>query len=149
MVRNAIPLLVVLLVFAGCAGDRPGDARRPAEPTAKPTVGQVVQESTQAGPGGAAPPYITIGESETEEAGVRTAQVIVTAKETSGAELRRIVEDLKAKYRNHVAVSVEIMDGPAGYGRAGTATITNTDEGARRAGFPEGVPNEDGYGWRP
>lgn len=88
---------------------------------------------------------MTIDESETVENGVRTAQVIVTAKRTSRAALRRIVEDLKGEYRNHDAVAVEIMDGPVGYGRAGTATITNTGEGARASGFPEGVPNEDGY----
>lgn len=152
MARYAVLLLLVAVIFAGCAGDPAGEAGRSggAERTDQKTAAQPAKPETTAKPGAASgangsAEYITIGESETVENGVRTAQVIVTAKKTSEAALRRIVEDLKGKYPNHDAVNVEIMDGPAGFGRAGTATITNTDEGARASGFPEGVPNEDGY----
>lgn len=37
------------------------------------------------------------------------------------------------------------MDGEAGFGKAGSAVIMYTDEGARRSGYPEGIPNDQGY----
>lgn len=152
MFRSMALLLALFaaLSFAGCS-EEPSEEARPsgdtrqrtaaeAEPTAAPEPAG--NESTSRED---APEYIVIGESEREEAGVRTAQVIVTAKETSEPELRRIVEDLKSKYRDSDSVSVEIMDGEAGFGKAGSAVIMYTDEGARRSGYPEGVPNDQGY----
>lgn len=152
MSRSGIPLLTLLavLIFAGCS-QQPAQEARPSGDTQQRTASETGQttvpeptknESTSRGD---APEYIVIGESEREEAGVRTAQVIVTAKETSEPELRRIVEDLKSKYGDSDSVSVEIMDGAAGFGRAGSAVIMYTDEGARSSGYPAGVPNEQGY----
>jgi hypothetical protein len=151
MARYVIPFLLMAAIFTGCANEPNGEeARRPDEAERTKRIAETTTErpenpETTAETAGGEPEYITIGESETVEGGVRTAQVIVTAKKTSEPALRRIVEDLKAEYRNFDAVNVEIMDGPAGFGRAGTATIVNTDEGARASGLPEGAPNEDGY----
>ncbi|HET7478244.1 MAG TPA: hypothetical protein VFJ72_01885 [Rubrobacteraceae bacterium] len=156
MARSALPMLFLLaaLLLAGCSGAPKQEARSSAEDTKQRTVAEPTGEQTttsventgseNAG-GSGGPEYIVIGESEREEGGVRTAQVIVTAKKTSKRELRNIVEDLKDKYRNTDAASVEIMDGPAGFGKAGSAVIMNTDEGARHFGYPDGVPNSRGY----
>lgn len=149
---SEIPPLVLLtaLIFAGCSQE-PAQEARPPDDTQQRTAAETGQttvpeptknESTRRGD---SPEYIVIGESEREEAGVRMTQVIVTAKKTSEPELRRIVEDLKSKYRDSDAVSVEIMDGSAGFGRAGSAVIMYTDEGARLSGYPEGIPNDQGY----
>lgn len=164
MARYFIPLLLAAAVFAGCAGEPSGGARdsdgderttraaRPAETTAdRPASPETTARSAAAGSavgsgvGSAGAEYITIGESESVEGGVRSAQVIVTAKRTSEPALRRIVEDLKEKHQDRDLVNVEIMDGPAGFGRAGTATIANTPAGARAAGLPRSVAETDGY----
>ena len=157
MLRSGIPLLslLVALIFTGCSDEPSKEARSSGDTqqrtSAKSAAGKTTapEPAEDAGSKSAgrrnAPEYIVIGESEGEEAGVRTAQVIVTAKKTSEPELRRIVEDLKGKYQNSDAVSVEIMDGAAGFGKAGSAVIMYTDEGARSSGYPEGVPNERGY----
>lgn len=155
MSRSVIPILSLLaaLIFAGCSEESSQEARSSSDIQQRTsTEAEQTTSSEPAGDAGSegtsrrgAPEYIVIDESESEEAGVRTAQVIVTAKKTSEPELRRIVEDLKGKYQNSDSVSVEIMDGAAGFGRAGSAVIMYTDQGARRSGYPEGVPNEQGY----
>lgn len=157
MSRSVIPILSLLaaLIFAGCS-EEPSREARPSDDARQRNSANAEIEQTAApeatggaGSGSAgrrgAPEYIVIDESESQESGVRTAQVIATAKKSSEPELRRIVENLKGKYQNFDVVSVEIMDGAAGFGRAGSAVIMYTDEGARRSGYPEGVPNERGY----
>lgn len=152
MSRSVLLLLplITALIFAGCSQEPSGearssnDARQRTAAEAEPTTALEPMKNDSIRRGDA-PEYIVIGESEREEAGVRSVQVIVTAKKTSEPELRRIVEDLKGKYRDSDAVSVEIMDGAAGFGKAGSAVIMYTDEGARQSGYPEGVPNEQGY----
>lgn len=154
MSRSAILLLLLItaLIYTGCSQEPSGESRPSGDTqqraSGKSAAGQTtVPEPTrdERTSRGEAPEYIVIGDSEREEAGVRTAQVIVTAKETSEPELRRIVEDLRSKYRDSDSVSVEIMDGEAGFGKAGSAVIMYTDEGARRSGYPEGIPNDQGY----
>lgn len=167
MVEKPVWIILMLAIFAaaGCSGapqedarqadtsqrtdvtENPGVAETTEEPPAETTAerSEDLERTRPAGARGAVPDYIVFDETTIEEGGVKVAQVFLSTRETSEEDLRLITKDLKESYRDYDVVEVEMMDGATGYGRAGSAIIMNTDEGARYAGYAGGIPNERGY----
>lgn len=91
------------------------------------------------------PGYEILEESVAPEADVRAKRLLIDTRAGSEYDYELIAQDLKARYAEYDAISVEFTDteGPLGYD--GGALIFNTPEGASYIGFYYGPPNTDGY----
>lgn len=80
---------------------------------------------------------------ETEEA--RAVRILVDTRARSETDYARISQDIKARYADYDAVSVEFTDAEDLLDYNGGALIFNTPKGATYMGFIYGPPNTRGY----
>ena len=80
---------------------------------------------------------------DTEDA--RALQILVDTRSRNEADYTLISQDIKARYADYDAVSVEFTDTEDLLGYNGSALIFNTPKGAIYMGFVYGPPNTKGY----
>ncbi len=90
------------------------------------------------------PAYAILEKTPAESMGGRSTQLVVDTRSRSREDYTLITRDLKARYADYDAVSVEFTDTSEVLDYLGGAIIVNTALGARNAGFFYAPPSE-GY----
>jgi hypothetical protein len=98
-------------------------------------------------PGEAAgtPPYEVLEEERVERDCVRAVRLLVDTRADDEAGYTLIARDLKAKYEDLDAVTVEFTDTSGAFAYEGSALIFNTPPGSYYIGYSYGPPNNEGY----
>lgn len=91
------------------------------------------------------PEYEVIEEKPADAKDVRAARILVDTPARERADYVLIARDIKARYADYDAVSVEFTDTEDLLDYNGAALIFNTPEGAIYMGFIYGPPNTEGY----
>jgi hypothetical protein len=91
------------------------------------------------------PPYEILQTDKSERDGVRGVTMVVDTRVTAERDLTRVARDIKARYADLDAVSVEFIDSEDFLAYRGGAVIFNTAAGAYYQGFVYGPPNNKGY----
>ena len=91
------------------------------------------------------PPYEILQTDKGEREGVRGVTMVVDTRVTAERDLTLIARDVKARYADLDAVSVEFIDSEDYFEYRGGAVIFNTAAGAYYQGFVYGPPNNKGY----
>lgn len=91
------------------------------------------------------PAYEIIEEKQVERDGAEAAQVLVDTRVTSEADYTLITQDIKSKYAELDAVSIEFTDTKSTFSYNGGASIFNTPCGSDYIGYVYRPPNNEGY----
>jgi hypothetical protein len=91
------------------------------------------------------PAYEILQKDHNERDGVRGVTLIVDTTATTERDLTLVARDIKARYADLDAVSVEFIDSENFLEYRGGALIFNTAAGAYYEGFVYGPPNNRGY----
>lgn len=91
------------------------------------------------------PEYEILEESRARREGARGAWLLVDTRSRSEEEYTLIARDIKARYADLDAVSVEFIDLSSALRYNGGALIFNTPAGADYIGYVYGPPNNQGY----
>ena len=91
------------------------------------------------------PAYQVLQMDKGERDGVRGVTMTVDTQVTKERDLTLVARDLKARYADLDAVSVEFIDSEDFLDYRGGAVIFNTAAGAYYEGFVYGPPNNKGY----
>ena len=91
------------------------------------------------------PPYEVLEEVRVERDCVRAVRLLVDTRADDEAGYTLIARDLKAKYENLDAVTVEFTDTSGAFAYEGSALIFNTPPGSYYIGYSYGPPNNEGY----
>ena len=91
------------------------------------------------------PGYDILDERRNERDGATAARLFVDTPFDSQEEYTLITRDIKARYANFDAVSIEFVDLPRALRYGGGALIFNTAAGADYIGYIYGPPNNKGY----
>ena len=97
----------------------------------------------------ATPRYEILEERVVREEAVRAARLLVDTRARSKADYELIAQDLKARYAEYDAVTVEFTDTRELLDYNGAALIFNTIEGSNFMGFLYAPINDEGYYVRP
>lgn len=93
----------------------------------------------------AVPNYEVLEENVVREEDVRATRLLVDTRVRTEADFELIAQDLKARYAEYDAITVEFTDAESLLDYNGGALIFNTPEGAYHIGFYYGPPNAEGY----
>jgi hypothetical protein len=96
-------------------------------------------------PGEGVPPYEVLEEERVERDCVRAVRLLVDTRADDEAGYTLIARDLKAKYEDLDAVTVEFTDTSGAFAYEGSALIFNTPPGSYYIGYSYGPPNNEGY----
>ncbi len=109
--------------------------------------GRGIRIGAFAPPGEAAgvPPYEVLEEEPVERDCVRAVRLLVDTRADDEAGYTLIARDLKAKYEDLDAVTVEFTDTSGAFAYEGSALIFNTPPGSYYIGYSYGPPNNEGY----
>jgi hypothetical protein len=109
--------------------------------------GRGIRIGAFAPPGGAAgvPPYEVLEEEPVERDCVRAVRLLVDTRADDEAGYTLIARDLKAKYEDLDAITVEFTDTSGAFAYEGSALIFNTPPGSYYIGYSYGPPNNEGY----
>jgi hypothetical protein len=126
------------------------DLRRAPEPYAAVPSTYVPPEVPDVRVGGFArpdsvPAYEILQQNKSERDGARGVTMVVDTQVTTERDLTLVARDLKARYADLDAVSVEFIDSEDFLDYRGGALIFNTAAGAYYEGFVYGPPNNRGY----
>ncbi len=91
------------------------------------------------------PGYEVIEEKPADAKDAQAARILVDTPARGRADYVLIARDIKARYADYDAVSVEFTDTEDLLDYNGAALIFNTPEGAIYMGFIYGPPNTEGY----
>jgi hypothetical protein len=91
------------------------------------------------------PEYELLEEKPVENADARAVRLLVTTPARGKADYVLISRDIKARYADYDAISVEFTDTEDFLDYNGGALIFNTPKGATYMGFIYGPPNTKGY----
>ena len=91
------------------------------------------------------PAYEILQTHKSERDGVRGVTMVVDTRVTAERDLTRVARDIKARYAELDAVSVEFIDSEDYLDYRGGAVIFNTAAGAYYEGYVYGPPNNKGY----
>jgi hypothetical protein len=91
------------------------------------------------------PAYEIIEEKQVERDGAEAAQLIVDTQVTSKADFTLITRDIKSRYAELDAVSIEFTDTKGTFSHNGGAAIFNTPCGSDYIGYVFRPPNNEGY----
>ena len=91
------------------------------------------------------PAYEILQKDQSERDGVRGVTLIVDTRATTERDITLVARDIKARYADLDAVSVEFIDSENFLEYTGGALIFNTAAGAYYEGFVYGPPNNKGY----
>ncbi|HKH76132.1 MAG TPA: hypothetical protein VKA51_04165 [Rubrobacteraceae bacterium] len=91
------------------------------------------------------PPYEVLEEERVERDCVRAVRLLVDTRADDEAGYTLIARDLKAKYEDLDAVTVEFTDTSGAFAYEGSALIFNTPPGSYYIGYSYGPPNNEGY----
>ncbi len=117
---------------------RVADAPREAEPSSEIRVGSFQRPAS-------VPRYEVLEEEKVQQEDVRATRLLVDTRASSKADYELIAQDLKARYAEYDAISVEFTDTRGLLDYNGGALIFNTPKGAYYIGFYYGPPNAEGY----
>ncbi len=137
---------------SGDGGVRPATTRadvatttdRTCAPGGSPEVTGRTRIGSFAAPEGV-PDYEVIEEQPDGKDGACAVRLLADTKSRSRADFVLIVRDLKARYADYDAASVEFIDLSTTLDYLGGALIFNTPEGANFLGYTRFLPNSDGY----
>jgi hypothetical protein len=96
-------------------------------------------------PGEGVPPYEVLEEERVERDCVRAVRLLVDSRADDEAGYTLIARDLKAKYEDLDAITVEFTDTSGAFAYEGSALIFNTPPGSYYIGYSYGPPNNEGY----
>ena len=91
------------------------------------------------------PPYEVLEEEPVRRDCVRALRLLVDTRAEDAAGYALIARDLKARYRELDAVTVEFTDTSGAFTYKGSALIFNTPPGSQFMGHVYGPPNNEGY----
>jgi hypothetical protein len=91
------------------------------------------------------PPYEVLEEEPVERDCVRAVRLLVDTRADDEAGYTLIARDLKAKYEDLDAITVEFTDTSGAFAYEGSALIFNTPPGSYYIGYSYGPPNNEGY----
>ena len=91
------------------------------------------------------PAYEIIEERPVERDGAEAAQLLVDTRVTSEASYTLITQDIKSRYAELDAVSIEFTDTNGTFSYNGGASIFNTPCGSDYIGYVYRPPNNEGY----
>ena len=91
------------------------------------------------------PAYEIIEERPVERDGAEAAQLLVDTRVTSEADYTLITRDIKSRYAELDAVSIEFTDTTGTFSYNGGASIFNTPCGSDYIGYVYRPPNNEGY----
>lgn len=91
------------------------------------------------------PEYEILEKSADERDGARAVRLLIDTRSRSESEFTLIARDLKARYADHDAVTVQFTDAADVLSYNGGALIFNTYDGVAYMGYIYGPPNMDGY----
>ena len=91
------------------------------------------------------PPYEVLEEERVERDCVRAVRLLVDTRADDEAGYTLIARDLKAKYEDLDAITVEFTDTSGAFAYEGSALIFNTPPGSYYIGYSYGPPNNEGY----
>lgn len=94
---------------------------------------------------GEVPQYEILQEKRNEVKGVCGARLLIDTRARSEADLTLITRDVKARYKDFDAVTIEFTDTSVAFTYNGGAVIFNTSDGAIYIGYVYGAPNNKGY----
>jgi len=128
----------------------PPDLRPAPEPYASARSTYVPPEVPDVRVGGfgrpdGVPDYEILQTDKGERDGVRGVTMTVDTQVTTERDLTLVARDIKARYADLDAVSVEFIDSEDFLDYRGGAVIFNTAAGAYYEGFVYGPPNNKGY----
>lgn len=95
-------------------------------------------------PGGV-PKYEILQKKRNEVKGTCGAHLLIDTRARSEKDLTLITRDVKARYKDFDAVSIEFTDTTGALLYNGGAVIFNTTDGAIYIGYVYGAPNNKGY----
>ncbi|MGB3683337.1 MAG: hypothetical protein WA990_12750 [Rubrobacteraceae bacterium] len=113
-----------------------------AEVAARPASGMRIGSFE---PPARAPEYEILEEKPVDDEDARAVRLLVDTQARGEGEYVLISRDIKARYADYDAVSVEFTDTEDLLDYKGGALIFNTPEGATYMGFIYGPPNTKGY----
>lgn len=90
-------------------------------------------------------PYEVLEEEPVERDCVKAVRLLVDTRADDEADYTLIARDLKAKYEDLDAVTVEFTDTSGAFAYEGSALIFNTPPGSYYIGYSYGPPNNEGY----
>lgn len=90
-------------------------------------------------------PYEVLEEEPVERDCVRAVRLLVDTRADDEAGYTLIARDLKARYEDLDAVTVEFTDTSGAFAYEGSALIFNTPPGSYYIGYSYGPPNNEGY----
>lgn len=127
-----------------------GDARTTEEePTIESRCYRAEEDELRIGgfdpPEEEVPAYEIIEERPVERDGAEAAQLLVDTQVTSEAGYTLITQDIKSRYAEFDAVSVEFTDTTDTFSYNGGASIFNTPCGSDYIGYVYRPPNNEGY----
>lgn len=91
------------------------------------------------------PPYEVLEEEPVARDCVRAVRLLVDTRADDEAGYTLIARDLKARYEDLDAVTVEFTDTSGAFAYEGSALIFNTPPGSYYIGYSYGPPNNEGY----
>ena len=91
------------------------------------------------------PSYEVLEEEPVERDCVRAVRLLVDTRADDEAGYTLIARDLKAKYEDLDAITVEFTDTSGAFAYEGSALIFNTPPGSYYIGYSYGPPNNEGY----
>ncbi len=91
------------------------------------------------------PPYETLVEESADRGCTRAVRLLVDTPAADEAGYALIARDIKARYADLDAVTVEFTDTSRAFSHNGSALIFNTPGGSYFMGYVYGPPNDDGY----
>ncbi len=91
------------------------------------------------------PAYEIIEEKQVERDGAKAAQLLVDTRVASEADYTLITRDIKSRYAELDAVSIEFTDTNGTFSYNGGAAIFNTPCGSDYIGYVYRPPNNEGY----
>lgn len=90
-------------------------------------------------------PYEVLEEEPVERDCVKAVRLLVDTRAEDEAGYTLIARDLKAKYEDLDAVTVEFTDTSGAFAYEGSALIFNSPPGSYYIGYSYGPPNNEGY----
>lgn len=124
-------------------GTEPSDTLACAPPEVRETTGRTRIGSFEAPE--KVPEYEVAEEQPAGGDGTCAVRLLVDTQSRSKADYALITQDLKVRYTDYDAASVEFVDLSATLEYLGGALIFNTTEGASFLGYTRYLPNSDGY----
>ena len=151
----ALTFVTAVAAFAIWRTSEPVHTLRTPELGPAPVAVRTMEETREAEPSGirvgsfqkpeTVPNYEILEENLGRGEEVRITRLLVDTRSRREPDFELIAQDLKARYAEYDAVTVEFTDAGSLLDYNGGALIFNTPEGAYYMGFYYGPPNAEGY----